>query len=350
MDEKKKEPEIIEAEVMPVSLAEIEKFDRGTVDVQITTAKQYPRNIKRSLDEALSMATIDEDVAASCMYAVPRKNDEGKPINITGKSVGLAKICANAWGNMRIASDVIGESEDRRFIIARGFAWDLEKNVALAQTLRRRITNRRGVRYSEDMIQTTGMAAGSIGLRNCVLGVLPITFTDKVYDAAKTLAVGNAQSLQSKKENALKWLAKYGVSKERLLARLERLSMDEITVADMESVIGFITSLKDGMDPEDLFPLLETAEPKDATLAEKVAAKAAEAQKGGPGETARDVQEMPRNPAGAIGGPSPSRGEPITPEQLDQILPPPKKEKGEAKPNSPEDLGFKKRREPGEEG
>lgn len=289
--------EVVQAEVVPVSLAEIEKFDRGTVDTQITTAKQYPRNVGKCIDEAMSMALIDEETAESCFYVLPRKNDEGRQVKIEGPGVRLAEIVASCWGNMRIAMDVLGESEDRRFVIARGFAWDLEKNIALAATVRRRITNRSGKRYSDDMIQTTGLAGAAIAMRNCVFKVVPMTVTNAIYEAAKKLAVGTTKSLQSKRETVLDRLMKYGVTKERVLSKLEKNSAEEITLEDIQTLIGFGTALKEGADPEDIFPHVgpaQTEAPK--TLSDKVAAKAAEATKKPEQPTMSFTKTQPREP------------------------------------------------------
>ena len=37
---------------------------RGEIDAQVRTAKAYPRSIRKFIDDALSMATLTEDVAA----------------------------------------------------------------------------------------------------------------------------------------------------------------------------------------------------------------------------------------------------------------------------------------------
>ena len=50
----------------------------GEVDAQVRTAKAYPRDIRKSLEEAEFMATINEDVAASCFYALPPRETKDK--------------------------------------------------------------------------------------------------------------------------------------------------------------------------------------------------------------------------------------------------------------------------------
>src|SRR4051812_48501652 len=69
---------------------------RAEVDIQISTAKRYPRSIRNFKQQALEMATFDEETAEGCFYSLPRG---GKPIE--GPSARLAEIVLSAWGNVR---------------------------------------------------------------------------------------------------------------------------------------------------------------------------------------------------------------------------------------------------------
>ena len=62
-------------------------FDKANVDVQVSTAKKYPRNLTRCVDNSMALATMDKETAQTMGYALPRG---GKPI--TGPSVHLAKL------------------------------------------------------------------------------------------------------------------------------------------------------------------------------------------------------------------------------------------------------------------
>ena len=66
---------------------QMDAVERANVDSQVATAKQYPRDISRSVNNSIAMATMDYATAQSCGYALPRG---GKPI--TGPSVHLAKL------------------------------------------------------------------------------------------------------------------------------------------------------------------------------------------------------------------------------------------------------------------
>ena len=76
--------------------------DKAVIDTQIATAKAYPRNMKRAVDNSVFIVTLDEETASTCSYSLPRG---GKVI--TGPTVHLAKILAQNWGNLRIEAKVV---------------------------------------------------------------------------------------------------------------------------------------------------------------------------------------------------------------------------------------------------
>ena len=166
--------EVLHVDAQEMQVVQVDAVERANVDSQVSTAKQYPRSIKRSIENSIVMATMDADTAQSCGYALPRG---GKPI--TGPSVHLAKIIASNWGNTRTEAKVVQITDKQ--IISRGTCWDLETNVASAFEVRRSIVDRYGKRFSDDMITVTGNAANSIAYRNAVFSVVPKAIVEKVY-------------------------------------------------------------------------------------------------------------------------------------------------------------------------
>lgn len=211
----------------------------GDVDLQVATARRFPRSIKAFRDKALAMATLDEGTAGACFYALPR---DGKTVE--GPSARLAEICASAWGNMRVEGRVV--DEDERFVTSRATAWDLETNVAIAFEARRRITNKSGKRYNEDMIATTANAATSIAVRNAVFKVVPSAFWRPIYDAARKVAVGDASTLVDRRAKALAFFQKMGVGIDRILAVLELKGLEDISLDHLATLHGLATAIKDG--------------------------------------------------------------------------------------------------------
>lgn len=212
---------------------------RGEVDMQVTTARKYPRSVKRFKEHALSLATLDEDTAASCFYSLARG---GKPIE--GPSARLAEIVAASWGNIRSQASVV--DVDAKFVTAKGTCWDLENNTAVSVEVQRRITGKDGRRFSDDMIVVTSNAACSIALRNAVFKVVPMAMVKPIYDAARQVAIGDVKTLSSRRQKAFDHFGKMGVKAEKILAKLERESIEDVTLDDLAILIGLTTAIKDG--------------------------------------------------------------------------------------------------------
>jgi len=236
--------------VQHVSTGSMSAIARSEVESQIDCAHKYKRSITKFLMDARTMATITPEVAESCMYSVPR---DGK--TITGPSVRLAEICASAYGNLQIAARVL-EAEDTE-IVAQGAAWDMERNTRFTIEVRRRITGKNNRRFSSDMIAITGNAAASIALRNAIFRVIPRAYVDTIYDHARSVAVGDAKTLVDRRTTVLERLLKMGITRERVLARLDKPGVDDIGLAELEALIGFGTSIKNGdLSADEAFPPL----------------------------------------------------------------------------------------------
>lgn len=239
---------------------------KGEVDTQIATAKRFPRSIQRFKERALSLATLDTETAESCFYSLPRGGKD-----IEGPSVRLAEIVAASWGNLRSQANIV--DEDGRFIVARGMCWDLENNVAVSTEVRRRITDRDGRRYNDDMINTTANAACSIALRNAVFKVVPMALAKPVYDAARRVAIGDATTLVQRRTKMIDHFAKMGVRDDRICAAVNRPSIEDITIDDLAKLMGMSTAIKDGdITVDEAFPA--PAKPDDGkTASDKLAEK-----------------------------------------------------------------------------
>ncbi len=240
-------------EVLPPALSI--PIDRSDVDIQIATAHRYPRSISRFKQAALAMATSDEDTAASCFYKLSRGGKE-----IEGPGVRLAEIVGSAWNNLRYGSRIIGE--DDKWVIAQGMAHDLETNVAMTIEVRRRITDKYGKKYSDDMVAVTANAACAIALRNAIFKVVPKTFVDSIYESAKKVAIGDATTLASRRQKALEYFQKMGVSLDRILAVLGKIGLEDIDLKDLETLTGLKTAIKDGDTTiEAAFPAIGSVPP-----------------------------------------------------------------------------------------
>lgn len=216
--------------------------DKAAIDIQISTAKAYPRNIRRATDNALAIVTMDPAIAQTCTYSVPRGGKK-----VSGPSVHLAKIIAQVWGNMRIDAKVVDIDHVR--ITSEAVCWDLESNLAIKAQIKRSISGKTG-RFSEDMITVTGNAANSIALRNAVLSVIPKGIVDKVYNAAKQTITGDISDknkLIAKRVEIFNSLRDaFGVSDKEILASIGKAAIDFVAGDDLVTLVGIGQAIRDG--------------------------------------------------------------------------------------------------------
>lgn len=251
------------------NIVQLDAVERANVDSQVATAKQYPRNVTRSINNSIAMATMDENTAQSCGYALPRGN---KPI--TGPSVHLAKLIVSNWGNMRTEAKVVQITDKQ--VVSRGTCWDLENNVASAFEVRRSIVGSSGKRYSDDMITVTGNAANAIAYRNAVFSVIPKAVIDKVYQAAQHCITGdlsdNDKLIATRKKCIDYFKDEYGITEEEVIMICGKQTVNQIKAEQIVLLRGIIQSLRDGdTTVEELMKPYRKEENK-----KNVAAKAAE--------------------------------------------------------------------------
>ena len=217
--------------------------DKATIDVQISTAKCYPRNVKRSVENSIAIVTLDQETAATCTYSLPRGN---KPI--TGPSVHLAKILAQNWGNLRCEAKVVEIGAKQ--ITSQAVAFDLENNLAIKVEVKRSIMDKNGKRYSDDMVTVTGNAANAIALRNAILSVIPKAIVDKVYNEAKHTITGDLSDktkLIAKRKKVMDgFVETYGLTEKDVLAAIGKAAVEHITQDDLVVLIGIGQAIKDG--------------------------------------------------------------------------------------------------------
>lgn len=221
----------------------LEALNRSEIDIQIATAKRYPRSVKESTERILSLATQDEETAQECFYALRRNGNAGSSL-IEGPSVRLAEIVAAAWGNLRVQSQIV--CNDGKFITARGVCHDLETNTAVSFEVQRRITDKNGRTFSDDMIVTTGNAAGAIAFRNAVFKVVPKATISTVLKAIKDVSMGKTIDIEATRQKMIQYFAKAGVTTEMILSYLEVQSIEDIDAEMIEVLRGTSTAIKEG--------------------------------------------------------------------------------------------------------
>lgn len=228
-------------EIIQVQQSEmLQAINRSEVDIQVSTAKQYPRDINRTLNQIATYATMDTETAGECFYVLRR----GQGTAIEGLSVRMAEIIAGAWGNLRVQTRIIGN--DGKTITAQGICHDLETNVAVSVEVKRRITDKNGKTFSEDMQVVTGNAASAIAFRNAVLKVVPKAVTKRVIEEVKQVALGQALDLETSRRNCLANFAKLNVTDQMIFDLFGISKIEEIDKEKVFELRGIWNAIKEG--------------------------------------------------------------------------------------------------------
>jgi hypothetical protein len=228
-------------------ISQVELITKAEIDMQISTAKAFPREIGKVLKNARDMALLTEDIAQSCVYALPR---QGKTID--GPSVRLAEIVASNFGNLRTGARVI--SNDGKVIVAQGICHDLETNNCVTVEVSRRITDKYGKTYNQDMQTMTGNAACAIAFRNAVFKVIPAALTNHIFEECKIKARGEADKLSQNIDKAISFFISLGVKEQKILEILDVQLKSDITLEMLGTLRGMATAIKNGESTvKDLF-------------------------------------------------------------------------------------------------
>lgn len=258
-------------EIIEVKQADmLAAINRSEVDMQIATAKQYPRDIQQALNRIQTLATLDEETAGDCFYTLRRGN--GGQV-IEGLSVRFAEIIAGAWGNLRAQARIIGN--DGRTITAQGVCHDLETNFAVSVEVKRRITDKNGKTYNEDMQVMTGNAACAIAFRNAVLKVVPKSVTKRIIEQVKQVALGKAMDLETSRTKMIAYFGKLGVNQAALFSYLGVKRVEDVDAQMIFELRGLANALKEGTTT--IAETFQTASTNSEKIAENARKKAEEA-------------------------------------------------------------------------
>jgi hypothetical protein len=237
-----------EVAIEKLPLQSLVSINREEVDLAISTAKQYPRDLDIFVMTALAMTTKDPEFAAMCHYALPRA---GKIIE--GPSVRFAECLASSWGNLTVGARVAEEQANH--VVAQGVAHDLQTNSRYQFEVKRRITDKDGNRYNTDMITTTGNAACAIALRNAILRVIPKAYWLPIYqDVLRTIGgkrnpknAREKNEVAEKRDTAIAFLfTRWGITQEQVLKILKIEKITDIGADEIVTLRGLATALQDG--------------------------------------------------------------------------------------------------------
>lgn len=212
---------------------------RANIDLQVSTAKKYPRNIRVVMQNILFYATQNIDDAQDCFYSIVK---DGKIIR--GSTIRLAEIIASCYGNLRASSKVL--SNDGKTITAQGICWDLENNVAYCIEVKQSVTDNSGNTLPEDLQMIVINKACSIAIRNAIFKCVPLTFTSRIQNDIKIFAFGDKTGFISNRNEIIEYFTKQGVSVKDLLSLFNKTDINDLSVEDIFDLRGLQTAIKHG--------------------------------------------------------------------------------------------------------
>lgn len=236
--------EIVESKKEETALYLLTKAE---IDTQIATAKAFPRSLTHFTQKAMSMVMLSEDIAASCTYVLPRGGNK-----LEGPSVRLAEIIAASYGNNQYGGRVIAKDNEK--LTAQGVFIDLENNVKVTVEVERRITDKNGKPYNQDMQIMAGNAAIAIALRNAIYKGIPAAIVAPIWDKAKEVARGTAETLAARRDKAVAYFKSLNVTEKQILEVLNIKKIGDIDLDKLEILTGMKAAIKNGESTvKDLF-------------------------------------------------------------------------------------------------
>lgn len=213
---------------------------RGELDQAIATAHRFPRSIDVFVKKINTMACYNEAAAENCVYSLPRG---GKPI--IGPSVGFANVIMQAWGNCRAASRIVYVDRKEKMVVTEGAFLDLETNSQTVVPGTRRIVDKNGRIFSDDMIMVTGMASASIVRRNAILNAVPRALWFPTFEKALGIVRGDMETFAERKAKTIKAFAQFGVKPEQLFGYLGLKGEQDLSLEHIPTLRGMYAQLRD---------------------------------------------------------------------------------------------------------
>lgn len=220
----------------------------ATIQGQIMLAKMFPRNMAE-VWKKVEAACSRKKLAENALYQYSRGGTD-----ITGPSIRLAEALINAYGNAKSGFEVIDSNPE--YSRVRAYAYDMETNTLQERTfdvehIRQTKAGRTKLTDPRDIYETVANNA-SRRERACILALIPGDLQDYAVNLCKTTLEKAVDITPDKIEGLCRGLAKFGVSKTMIEARIQR-HIDAITAQQYVWLCSVGTSLKEGVAKVDDF-------------------------------------------------------------------------------------------------
>lgn len=212
------------------------------IDIQIATARKYPRSLTLFKQKVVDLAGADQEFADECTYRLPKRRGSTK--DISGPSVRFAEVLAYSFQNNRVAARIV--DIDNRFATAQGAFFDLENNVATTFDVKVQVRDSDGNAYGDSMVATSCNAACAKALRSAVLKGIPKSLWNPLHLEVQRIAIAGPASLETKRRACFQFCDGWGVSVDQVLRTLNVDSPDQINEDKLAELRGYITAFKEG--------------------------------------------------------------------------------------------------------
>lgn len=225
-------------EDMSISLA------KADLEVMYDNANKRPRSIPNFIEQAVFLATYSEEIAASCIFSLPRKMKNEKTGKyeqgyIKGKSVRLAEIILSVYKNIKV--EVRNSTITAKSATAIATITDLENNTVTSDMGEANIHG-----THNDATKLATAAARSIALRNAIFRLIPGAFSDVIYNKAVEHAVGNQKTFPDRRKSVFERITKLGIPQIRILEFYNKEHIEDFTPELIEEIIGIGSAIKQG--------------------------------------------------------------------------------------------------------
>lgn len=228
-------------------------IERASIDIQVSTAKQYPRSISTFLNNCIGAATIDRETAESLFYSVPVGKDGNGQKFVKGPSIRLAELVAAFYKNLRYQTDIIGQ--DGKGVTARAIVFDLENNTARSITHTESIIDKYGKPYSDRQQERIKDVAQSKALRKALFTVVPMALVKPIILAAERVIAGDAKGIEERRKNLVAWLDSLKIDKKRVWNAMGVAGAADLTPEHIIELGGIYNAIKNGdTTVDDAFP------------------------------------------------------------------------------------------------
>jgi hypothetical protein len=233
-------------EAVAVTQNALEQIERASIDIQIATAKEYPRSMELFYKRATAMVTFDAETAASCLYHRPVGKEGNQMKYAEGESIRLAEIVAASFGNIRVAGRIT--EMEPRYVKAQGVAFDLETNTAYTAEVVESTVTKYGQPFSERMRVVVSKSAQSKAIRDAIFRVIPKSLCKSLVIKAKEVAKGDVKTFEAKRKAVVEWIKSLKIDANRVWNAIGIKGEADISV----EVLLLLHGLKTAIDEQDI--------------------------------------------------------------------------------------------------